>query len=540
MTTTIFEFIKKYYGMLHTFLVRHKTYSTVLFLLTVGVLLFSVFGSVEQGDDTYTVTSGDVAQYVKVTGSVQASRDASLSFQTGGQVAYVSVKGGDKVTKGQVLATLQAGELQASLLQAEALLANKQASYLQLEGGARKEELAIKEQAVTNAEASLSQAYFALPEEIRNVDAVTSDALKNKFSDMFVYTGSSYVLSFSSCDQALQNAIETKRTKLEDAMITFQKKSSSVSALSSYEVLDDAFNASYQVAVLSNDLVNDISSLLLLSCSTSNTGLNTYRTTLSTVKTSMTTLFSSLTAKRATLVTAKNAYNQTKRDLELSKAGTDPYVLNAQSALVSQAEASVAQARATLAKTIITAPFSGVISDVDLSIGETVTQGKTVITMLATDGYEVEAKIPEIDLTKVKVGAKVEVTLDAYGEGEVFSAVVSRISPAATTEGTIPVYKATVTFDKNDTRIRQGMTANIKILAESKTKVITVPVRFVKVVTPKKGQVRLLKGKDILVQDIVLGMRGDNGVYEVLSGLLPKDVVLVPETTVRGAQKQTQ
>jgi multidrug efflux pump subunit AcrA (membrane-fusion protein) len=180
-----------------------------------------------------------------------------------------------------------------------------------------------------------------------------------------------------------------------------------------------------------------------------------------------------------------------------------------------------------------------VVSNVDLSIGETVSAGKTVISMLANNAFEIEAKVPEVDLVKVKTNALVNVTLDAYGKDVVFPATVTRINPTATTEGTVPVYKVIVTFVGNDDRVRQGMTANLEIVSDMKTAVIAVPARFVRMTTSTTGEVTVRSnGKDQL-REVGLGIRGSNGIFEITRGLLGGEVLVPPTTVNRQAQKQT-
>lgn len=519
------------------FLVIHKTWAAALLVLVLVIVTLGFFSEPSTSQDSYTVVKNSLTQSVSVSGTVEASKEADLSFQVGGQVAYVGVKVGSKVAQGAVLATLQAGDAQASVLDAEALLANRRATLEQLEEGSRKEELAIKEQTVENTKGSLSQAYSALPDVIKNTDSVTSDTIKNKFSGLFVFNGAQYVLSFSSCDQQLQGTLEKKRTELEDVLADFQKKSGIVSAISSEATLDVAFASAYDTANLSNEVVNAISQLLLSSCSISNSSLDGYRTNLSLVKASMNSLFAELASKRSTLLAAKNAYTQASRDLELSKAGTNPYTLKAQVALVSQGEAQVAQAKASLQKTIIRAPFKGVISSVSLSEGETTSMNSPVISMIAEDGFEIEAKVPEIDIVKIKVGARVDVTLDAYGNGEVFPATITRINPTASTEGTVPVYKVVVTFAEKDERIKQGMTANVKIITAEKSSIYAVPARFVTVLTGNGGQVVVTSGGKEELRDVTLGLRGEGGFIEVTEGVFEGDVLVPPKTTLREAQK---
>ena len=508
------------------FLTRHKTYIAFLFVITSVIVFFTLFSKPRTEEVTYVVTSGPLKQYVKVSGQVKATTDANLSFQTNGAVAFVGVKTGDKVEQGKVLVTLSAGDAQASALQAQANLASVEAVLGQLQQGARQEEVAYKEQVVENTKSTLSESYGALPDVIQNVDATTADIVKNKFSSLFTNNNGKYLLSFSSCDQRLQRDVEVKRTELESTLADFQTKSSVVTAISSKETIDAAFEQGYQAALFTNDLVSSVSSLLLLSCSLSNTGLDGYRSTLSSVKSSMTALFSDITIKRSTLNTAKNAFKQATRDLELTQAGTDPYKIQAQRASVAQAQAQVTQAKSNVNKTMLVAPFSGVISNVAVSVGETVSVGKVAISMLSVDGLEIEAKIPEVDIVKIKVGALVEVTLDAYGTAVIFPATITRINPTATTEGTVPVYKVIVTFTGKDDRIKEGMSANVKVITEDKTNVLTLPARYIRVITPTQGEVIVLESATQVKKTITLGLRGSQGEFEVRGGLFEGDKVL--------------
>ena len=240
----------------------------------------------------------------------------------------------------------------------------------------------------------------------------------------------------------------------------------------------------------------------------------------------MTTLFSDITIKRSALITSKNAVNQATRDLELTKAGTDPYKIQAQRASVTQAEAKVTQAKLNLSKTILTAPFGGIISNVDASVGETVNLGKIAVSILSVDGLEIEAKVPEIDSVKIKVGSPVEVTLDAYDASVIFPATISRINPTATTEGAVPVYKVIVTFIGKDERIKQGMSANVSVITEDKSNVILLPARYIRVMTPVQGEVVVLEEGSRVKKLISLGLRGSQGEFEIKGGLFEGDKIL--------------
>lgn len=503
-----------------------------------GSLYYFLNSRSETTVETVHAARTTISQYVRVTGSVVAGTDAALAFQAPGSVEFVGVKEGDVVPEGKVLATLSASDAQATLLQAEATLQNAQATLAQLVHGARPEELAVKQQVVDNASNALDQVYLTLPDTIRNVDVTTADVIKNKLSPLFVYAGNRYILSFTSCDQQQQSVVEQGRSEIENTLATFDKNSSAITTISSNDAIGASFEEAYKAIVATNQLVDSISTLLLASCSSGNTALDSYRATLSSVRATMTALFSDISTKRTALNTAKNTYAQGKRDLDLIKAGTDPYRISGQGALVKQAEAQVALAKAGLEKTKIIAPFAGTISSVSIVTGETVTAGKSVIGMLTTNAYQVETKISETDIVKIQVGSKVDMTLDAYGAGVILPGTVTRINPTATTEGNVPVYKVVVTFGARDPRVRPGMTANLSVLAQSK-EALTLPARFVKVIDQGKGSVVIHTDKGDETKEIGLGIRGDGGLIEITSGLRESDSVLAPTTESRSAQKQT-
>lgn len=541
MTTHIqSSFISRFFKTtLYSISHRSTRFAVIVTVVLVGGFL--IFGTSQKKEaETHTISLGNLKQYVEVSGSVQPSKDASLSFQTGGVISFVGVKVGDVVRQGQLLASLDSGDQEASLLQARASLENAQITLEQLTQGPRKEEIAIKQQTFDNAESSLTQTYLSIPDVIRNVEGTTADIIKNKLSSLFVNQGDRYVLSFTSCDQSLQSMIEKSRTDIEVVLANYQKKSSVITTLSSREAIDQVLEEAYGATVLTNTLVTHISNLLLLGCSAQNTALDTPRTTLSTVRSTMSTLFTEMTTKRSALTTAKNTYSQASRELDLTKAGTDPYKIKAQAAVVTQAEASLLQARQAVAKTRIVAPFPGIIGSVSITQGETATLGKVAMSIITSDAFEIEAKVPEIDIVKVQQGSDVEVTLDAYGKGVVFPALVTQISPIATTEGTVPVYKVTITFKEQDARIKSGMTANVSIVTENKSSVLLVPARFVTINSNADGVVILRRNDAQVEQAITLGSRSKDGSIEVLSGLVPGDVVVLPEIGVRQAQKETE
>jgi len=106
-----------------------------------------------------SVIRGPMDTTVSADGTVAAAQTDNLNFSAAGQVTAVNVKAGDKVTAGQVLATLDSASLQASVATAESQLASAQASLSDNEAaGASSAQIAADEASVTSAGDSLSAA----------------------------------------------------------------------------------------------------------------------------------------------------------------------------------------------------------------------------------------------------------------------------------------------------------------------------------------------------------------------------------------------
>lgn len=98
-------------------------------------------------------------------GTISVGSDASLSahdltlgFVTGGKIGQVKVKAGDKVTKGQVLATLDAENIRGALTQAQAAYASAQANYAKVVNGATGPAIDVAKAALNTAQVNLDQA----------------------------------------------------------------------------------------------------------------------------------------------------------------------------------------------------------------------------------------------------------------------------------------------------------------------------------------------------------------------------------------------
>lgn len=131
-------------------------------LLTQFAARLSGQGATSPAYATTAVGRGKLTVSVTGTGPVAANTNVPLSFKESGKLTAITVKVGDKVTKGQVLATLDTPDLQIALAQANASLASAQANLAKVQSGATDNAVAVARTNVDNAKRSASNAQEAL------------------------------------------------------------------------------------------------------------------------------------------------------------------------------------------------------------------------------------------------------------------------------------------------------------------------------------------------------------------------------------------
>lgn len=238
------------------------------------------------------------------------------------------------------------------------------------------------------------------------------------------------------------------------------------------------------------------------------------------------------TVLRSQLDEALIALQLQQEQLDLKRRKWDTYKPEEKEA----AKLAVESARATtwtlqkqLKKNIVYAPTDGLVIKKYLEVGEMASVAAPVVTISGEKGFEIEADIPESDIDKVKIGQRGEATFDAFPSDEIFYFTVSEIEPAATIIQDVVYYKVTFKMEKEDSRIKSGMSTDIDILTSERKDVLAVSNQAIK---NNEGNryVEILEIKDeqktIKKVDVKIGLRGDNGMTEIISGLNEGDEVV--------------
>ena len=124
------------------------------------------------------------------------------------------------------------------------------------------------------------------------------------------------------------------------------------------------------------------------------------------------------------------------------------------------ARARVTVAEKALADTVVRAPFAGIVGERLVSLGDYVTRGTKVASIVRVDPLRVELTVPEQYVSTVQAGRAVTFVVDAY-PGETFTGNVRYVSPAVTAETRALTIEAVV--PNSDHRLKPGFFATARI-----------------------------------------------------------------------------
>ncbi|MEK7138094.1 MAG: efflux RND transporter periplasmic adaptor subunit [Patescibacteria group bacterium] len=494
-------------------------------ILIIGILALSKGNGVS--GEIFVVKKGTLTQVVSVTGKTQAVSNVELSFEKAGRVASIPVKVGDRVRAGQVLASLESGELRASLADALANVDVQKAKLDELLIGSRPEDISIKESELAKDKQDLVNYYGSVLNVSNDAFNKADDALRQQLDALFTNDENlNPSLSFEISSSQFKTNIESRRLGLGIELNEWSKKIGRLGPISNETELDEilVFGNSYLSKLQSflNDIFQGLNSSVALSAST----LETYKGNVDTARANISTALSTLTGKIQNISAQKIVVQKAQYQLDLEKAGSTKEQIAAQSAQVKQAKAKTQVIQAQINQNIIFAPFAGLVAKQDLEIGEVAAANVTFISLISDDKLEVEANVPEVSIGKVAVGNLAKIKLDAFSD-EIFEGRVGYVEPAETLVEGVVNYKIKVIFDKADKRIRTGLTADIDITTLTKENVLMIPSFAIQENEDGSFTVNQKEDREAVLVEIEVGVRGSDGSVEIISGLREDDEIVV-------------
>jgi len=407
--------------------------------------------TVESQVPTVKVSRGDIVLSITANGNLFSPKHRKLTFVTSGKVAEVSVDEGDRVTEGQVLASLDTTSLEQAVKTLKLTVQTREVAVKSAE---------IDLELATNSYQQLITPYpyltfrFALPESL--------------------------------------DAVRVAQQRIKEAQEEFQKGLVG-EQYSMAEIKDQLREAQEYLAEAETKLAWG------LGAGIRPTGLDywTLRATQIQVEKAQLALD---TAQNA-LDTAKNELNQAKDELE---------------------------------KTIILAPFDGIIAKVNVKprdVLSTMNYATTVaIEVIDPSRMELTADVDEIDIPDVKLGQKVVIEVDALPD-EQFEGEVASICPLSMEEAGIITYEVKISFDVPEgSKLKAGMSATTDIILVERSNVLLVPQHAIKQDSQGNPMVEVKVNGQTQDRAVVIGI-SDGYQTEIVEGLDEGEAVVIRTST---------
>jgi HlyD family secretion protein len=534
---------------------KTRSFKVALALLLAGTSLFWLSGCAAKSTTTpanqvATVTRGNLTVSITGSGNLALSVTADLAFEMAGTVQDVTVKAGDSVTEGEVLASLDTAEWQDTLAGLEGALTKAQRALPQLQIN-----LANAQTALQNALAQyISPAdIFTAQQKVWNDELAVAEA-------QAMLQGTKLVYDRNTGEYYYQQALTPY-----DIKVWTQKLSDAQASL-----------AADQVA-LNN----------LLSESTAETKIAYAQENLNEAQARLSQLLAASPPDANAIAVQKTQVDLAQQALDDAQNGSQQVTLKKLQLQIAQnqlddAQKAVADAQKNLddAKNespVITAPFAGFVTTVNVKGGDDILKGTVALQIADPTKFEADIMVSEMDLYKVSIGQDASVQVAALSALN-FPAKVTAMAPTATIQQGVVTYKVTVELQPlqsvsgnqtgqgqrpqlpsgqspsvsgNQTRpgqgtqstlggqtssattqaiqLRQGLSVTVTIVTAQKSNVLLVPNRAI-IHQQGKTYVDVLKNGASTQVAVTTGI--SNTQYtEVTSGLSEGEQVVIPQTT---------
>ncbi len=440
----------------------------------------------EPAFESIDLARGTIASTVSATGNIEPEAEISLSFDTAGRVTHVLVAEGQSVRHGQLLAEL---DVDAYLLaRDEALVTQKiaQAQLNKLLEPADPSEINLAQARVGVAQASIATAQSNL-----NARQVEYDALVGGLS-------ASDRASLRAEVAQAQASVDESRSNLETVEDQYRVTDAEVDAAQArLSQAISVFNAAQ--ARLNSALDPPTAAEIAGAQHLIAQGQE------------------ALQQANATLI----EYQNQLADLQ---AGVDVEDIDIARSELERARISYELALLNIDNARLLAPRDGVLSSVNVRVGELFTGNTTAMVLADLQSYHMTVQVDEIDVRQVQMGQGVSLIMDALPDSQLTGRVTS-ISPTANEVGSTITYEVEIVPDPTDAPLREGMSATAIITTAQVDNVLLIPNRYVRFDRDKNKYFvfKVLNDEPVLAE-IKIGLRNERE-SQIMAGLTDTDQV---------------
>jgi len=448
---------------------------------------------------TVSVGRGDIAISVSETGTIEPVDKVDVKSKAAGRLLSIPITEGQFIHKGQLIAVVDRSLIDPQLAQFEAQLRSAQAHLSQTQA-----EYSLQVQQTASA---IAEAKASLATAKTHLAVVAASARPQELAQQ-------------------KEAVDRAQISVDDALRTQKRRAS----LLAKGFISQADYDTAQVAV------------------------DTAESTLATAKQALALTAAGPRVQDVADAQAQVAAAQVQLEAAQANSGqnTVKYADIAQAReAVSQIAGNIQTLQVNIADTRILAPASGLVLKKYKQPNEIVQSATTGFSdaqsIVATLGsrLQVSVGINEVDVAKVALHSPATITVDAL-PGASFPGTVTQIAPASTNAfssdssgsgggaNSISKFLVKVAFDRNDPRLRSGMSASVNIISQKHVHVVLAPLEAVP--DGKSGTVTVLTVGKKQERKVVTGLRDDTHV-EIVSGLHPGEALVVPPVDGSGRRK---
>lgn len=411
---------KLWYDLKH---LRFK--NKVLLGLVLAVVLFASFLLGKGSDGTDTVLDSEMIEENKIVdtasvrslsleteplrllGTVSAKSEANIRTEAQGQIKSVSVSSGQRVRRGQVIARIDDSSQRAAINQAKAALSSSEASAQKL--------ITLTDLSLESAKRSLVESRNSAFNTLNTSLIQVENAVRSDADNLFVNadTSNPRLLFIVSNNQQLGNVLENERREIGKILIDW---SSYMDTLTADDVTVEVINL---VEDYAKEVRGFLSNLVLAS-----SGLQSSETVSVTEiagwKNSSNIARSSVSSVIDNLARVKSSTIQAETTLDVAEEESEQAVLGANTtsqASLEQAKSALKAAEVNLSKTLVVAPIGGIISRLDIEVGDFVSILESVAQISNDSSLEIVVHVAESERDIIEIGSVAYIGEDRiYGE----------------------------------------------------------------------------------------------------------------------------
>ena len=454
-----------------------KNSKKILALALILIVIVGFFGGkallgskTKVNQNTATVKKGNLNVTVTGSSAIYSSNESKLYSQIGAKITKVNYKEGDVVKAGDIIALFDDSDYQTSLANSENSLEQSQISTASSYEDASN--LTIK----APFSGQVSNITVNAGDSVQNGGAVLtiSDTSKLKLLLTYNATDASKIAIGQTADVYLTSLMQSV-----SGTVTYVSNQAATTAsgglLYTVEIRLDNPGAITEGTVASADINTS-----------SGTVSSTNSSTLSYINKKVVTSITGGTVQSISVnenqKVSQGQVLMVMKNNNISRA-KDTADLKMQLAQ-SQMQSSVKQG----SKYQIVAPYDGTITKIYFKEGDTVTAGAEIADITNPAAMQFDVSVDELDIAKIAVGQKVNITLDAISSTATTPMVgeVIKVAFTGTSSNGVTTYPVTIKFDSDVSALKSGMNANAEIMVNSYENVLYVPIEAVSTVGNKK------------------------------------------------------